>query len=76
MSADDPNPNANTDADVVWRPGGSHNRTCKGCGAHVSAEFKRVMAADGDVYGCPQCTSGASIRRDGVHTTTDQEDTQ
>jgi len=30
-------------------------RSCDNCGAHVTANYYRVFAVDGDLHCCPEC---------------------
>lgn len=40
---------------------------CRGCGAHVSAEFRRTYGdADGRVFACPDCATYREMKGDGA----------
>lgn len=45
---------------------GDPNRTCRHCGAHVSARFARVFGNnDGQIYACLDCSTSRELRRGG-----------
>jgi len=35
---------------------------CENCGRHVTSDFLRVFGVDGEVHGCPNCTTTANIQ--------------
>lgn len=39
---------------------------CEHCGSHVSDDFHRVFAVDGDVEGCPHCKD-QTLAADGTY---------
>ncbi len=59
----------------TWSPGnfGSTNNECDGCGAHVTPQFRRAYEDDdGLLHGCPNCLTGAEIRK-GLATDPDRD---
>lgn len=55
------------DAQPSWSPGigdAGAGRVCKGCGAHASSEFARVLGDnDGNVHACPRCVQREDLAR-------------
>lgn len=48
--------------------------SCGNCGEYVTRHFVRVFGIDGEVYGCPECSTYRELHAGGGLETTDAND--